>query len=58
LGDPERYCVTVKRKRISRERAQEFDLAMRLSLPLATSDRDLRKAAHAEGIEPLGHQDA
>jgi predicted nucleic acid-binding protein len=32
-----------------------LDLAIRLSLPLATEDGDLRKAALAEGLEVLGH---
>jgi predicted nucleic acid-binding protein len=31
-----------------------LDLAMRLSLPLATTDDDLQKAARAQGIEVLG----
>ena len=31
-----------------------LDLAIRLSLPLASADRDLRNAAMAEGIELLG----
>lgn len=87
-------AVTVKRKRITADRARDFlgqlatlnfkidsppamtdfprlqamaeryeltsydvaylDLAKRLSLPLATLDADLRKAAFAEGIELLG----
>jgi predicted nucleic acid-binding protein len=87
-------AVTVKRGRISGDRAREFlaqlatlnfriasppavadfprlqalaerhgltaydvaylDLAMRLSLPLATADGDLREAALAEGLEVLG----
>jgi predicted nucleic acid-binding protein len=31
-----------------------LDLAMRLGLPLASQDDDLRKAAQAEGLELLG----
>jgi predicted nucleic acid-binding protein len=34
--------------------ATYLELAMRLSFPLATLDADLRKAAKAEGVAPLG----
>ena len=34
--------------------ATYLELAMRLSLPLATLDRDLRNAAQAEGVALLG----
>jgi predicted nucleic acid-binding protein len=34
--------------------ATYLELAMRLSLPLATLDRDLRKAAQSEGLTLLG----
>jgi predicted nucleic acid-binding protein len=34
--------------------ATYLELAMRLSLPLATLDRDLRKAAQSEGVTLLG----
>ncbi|HET9129903.1 MAG TPA: type II toxin-antitoxin system VapC family toxin, partial [Terriglobia bacterium] len=33
--------------------AAYLELAMRLGLPLATLDKNLRKAAHAEGIAVL-----
>jgi predicted nucleic acid-binding protein len=46
--------VGVRRSRIKHERGDDLaylDLAKRLSLPLATLDRELRNAPIAEGVE-------
>jgi predicted nucleic acid-binding protein len=42
-----------RRHKLSSYDAAYLDLAMRLGLPLATLDKDLRKAAEAEGIAVL-----
>lgn len=42
-----------RRHQLSSYDAAYLELAMRLGLPLATLDKHLRKAAHAEGIDVL-----
>jgi len=42
-----------RRHQLSSYDAAYLELAMRLGLPLATLDKHLRKAAHAEGIAVL-----
>jgi predicted nucleic acid-binding protein len=42
-----------RRHKLSSYDAAYLELAMRLGLPLATLDKNLRKAAHAEGIAVL-----
>ncbi len=42
-----------RRHKLSSYDAAYLELAMRLGLPLATLDKDLRKAAEAEGIAVL-----
>lgn len=57
-GHTEHYATTTtlalgRRHRLGSYDAAYLELAMRLGLPLATLDRDLRKAAQAEGIAVL-----
>jgi len=58
-GDTHRHCWTRTLQLADRHRLTVYDatyleMAIRLALPLATLDRELRLAAQAEGIALLG----
>jgi predicted nucleic acid-binding protein len=54
LSDFPRLQALAERHKLTAYDVAYLDLAMRLSLPLATTDDDLQKAARAQGIEVLG----